>query len=157
MVKPRASFRAGHEVIWIDDWVGRSARASLTIQAEVFDEFLELTKRGLPSGDLEFGIARSSRRYYLWPMTTMTLKLPETLRRGVEEEARRRGVAKSVLVRECVEAMLRRKQRRKPTTCLDLVGDLVGSQPGPRDASVNRRHLEEAVLTDHGRARKNSH
>jgi len=90
-------------------------------------------------------------------MTTMTLKLPETLRRGVEEEARRRGVPKSVLVRECVEAMLRRKQRRKLPTCLDLVGDLVGSQPGPRDASVNRRYLEEAVLADHGRARKNSH
>jgi hypothetical protein len=88
-------------------------------------------------------------------MTIMTLKLPETLRRGVEEEARRRGVPKSVLVRECVEAMLRRKQRRRPPTCLDLVGDLVGSQPGPRDASVNRRYLDEAVLVDHGRARKN--
>ena len=87
----------------------------------------------------------------------MTLKLPETLRRGVEEEARRRGVPKSVLVRECVEAMLRRKQRRKPSTCLDLIDDLVGSQPGPRDASVNRRYLDEAVLADHGRTRKDSH
>ncbi len=86
----------------------------------------------------------------------MTLKLPETLRRGVEEEARRRGVSRSVLVRECVETMLRRKQRHRPPTCLDLVGDLVGSQPGPRDASVNRRYIEEAVLADHGRARKNS-
>jgi hypothetical protein len=55
-----------------------------------------------------------------------------------------------------MEAMLRRKQRRKLPTCLDLVGDLVGSQPGPRDASVNRRYLEEAVLAEHGRARKNS-
>ena len=87
----------------------------------------------------------------------MTLKLPETLRRGVEEEARRRGVPKPVLVRECVEAMLRRKQRRKSPTCLDLVGDLVGSQPGPRDASVNGCYLDEAVLADHGHARKNSH
>ena len=86
----------------------------------------------------------------------MTLKLPETLRSGVEEEARRRGVSKSVVVRECVEAMLRRKQRQKLPNCLDLVGDLVGSQPGPRDASVNRRYLEEAVLADHGRARKKS-
>jgi hypothetical protein len=90
-------------------------------------------------------------------MTTMTLKLPETLRRGVEEEARRRGVLKSVLVRECVEAMLRSKQRRKPRTCLDLVGDLVGSQPGPRDASVKRRYLDEAVLADHGHTRKDVH
>ena len=86
----------------------------------------------------------------------MTLKLPETLRHGVDEEARRRGVPKSVVVRECVEAMLRRKERRKPAACLDLVADLVGSQPGPRDASMNRRYLEEAVLADHGRARKDS-
>ncbi len=86
----------------------------------------------------------------------MTLKLPETLRRGVEEEARRRGVPKSVVVRECVESMLRGRQARKPVTCLDLVGDLAGSQPGPRDASVNRRYLDEAVLAGHGRARKNS-
>ncbi len=86
----------------------------------------------------------------------MTLKLPERLRRGVDEEARRRGVPKSVVVRECVEAMLRRKQRRKPLNCLDLVGDLVDSQPGPSDASANRRYLEEAVLADHGRSRKSS-
>jgi len=87
----------------------------------------------------------------------MTLKVPEALRRGVEEEARRRGVPKSVLVRECLEAMLRRKQGRKPRTCLDLLGDLVGSQPGPRDASVNRRYLDEAVLADHGHTRKDFH
>ena len=89
-------------------------------------------------------------------MTTMTLKIPETLRRDVEEEARRRGVSKSVVVRECVENTLRRKLRRKPASCLDLVGDLAGSQPGPADASVNQRHLEEAVLADYNRARKNS-
>jgi hypothetical protein len=89
-------------------------------------------------------------------VTTMTLKVPETLRRGLEEEARRRGVPKSVVLRECVEAMLRRKRRQKPLSCLALVADLVGSQPGPQDASVNRRYLDEAVLADHGRARKNS-
>jgi hypothetical protein len=76
----------------------------------------------------------------------MTLKPPEALRHGREGEARRRGVPKSAVVRECVEAMLRRKQRRKQPSCLDLVADLVGSQPGPRDASVNRRYLEEALV-----------
>ena len=86
----------------------------------------------------------------------MTLKLPEALRQGVEAEARRRGVPKSVLVRECVEHMLRRKMNRKQASCLDLVADLVGSQPGPRDASVNRRYLEHALLTDHDRVRKPS-
>jgi hypothetical protein len=86
----------------------------------------------------------------------MTFKVPETLRRSVEEEARRRGVSKSVLVREYIEAMLRRRQRRKPLTCLDLVSDLVGSQPGPQDASVNPRYLEEAVVADHNHARKHT-
>jgi hypothetical protein len=85
----------------------------------------------------------------------MTLKVSEVLLRRVEEEARRRGVPKSVMVRECVETVLRRKQRQNPPSCLDLVADLVGSQPGPRDASVNRHYLSEAVLADHGRARKN--
>jgi hypothetical protein len=87
---------------------------------------------------------------------TMSLKIPEVLLRGVEEEARRRGVSKSVLVRECVEAMVRRTKRQTPASCLDLVADLVGSQPGPRDASTERRHLEDAILANHGRPRRNS-
>ena len=88
-------------------------------------------------------------------VTTMTLKVSEVLLRGVEQEARRRRVPKSVLVRECVEAMLRRKKRQAPPSCLDLVADLVGSQPGPRDASVERRYVEQAVLADYGRTGKN--
>lgn len=87
----------------------------------------------------------------------MTLKVPETLRRGVEEEARRRGVANSVVIRDCLESMLRRRKRRKTLSCLELVADLVGSQPGPRDASVNRSHLDDAMLADLSHARKNSH
>ena len=89
-------------------------------------------------------------------MTTLTVKLPERLRRGMEEEARRRGVPKSVLVRDCLEAMLRRQKRRKRVSCLDLVADLAGSQPGPPDASVNPDYLNEALLSDHGHGRKHS-
>jgi hypothetical protein len=85
-------------------------------------------------------------------MATMTLKLPEAMLKGVEEEARRRGVPKSALVREYVEAMLRRKQGRKPRVCLDLVADLLDPQPGPHDASVNPHYLDEAILADHGHA-----
>ena len=105
---------------------------------------------------LQFGIAGSSSRCYRSCMTTMTLKLPGTLLRVVEDEARRRGVAKSALVRECVETALRRQRAKRRATCLDLVSDLVGSQPGPSDASVNRRHLNDAVLADYRRGRKNS-
>ena len=89
-------------------------------------------------------------------MSIMTLKLPETLRRDLEAEAQRRGITKSAVVRDCLEAMLRRKQAKKRVSCLDLVGDLVGTQPGPRDASVNGRYLEEAIVADHGAIRKNS-
>ena len=87
----------------------------------------------------------------------MTLKVPESLRRGVEAEARRRGVSASVVVRDCVESMLRRNGRKKRVSCYDLVADLVGSQPGPADASTNRHYVEDAMLADHNRARKNSH
>jgi hypothetical protein len=80
----------------------------------------------------------------------MTVKVPEILLRGVEEEARRRGVPKSIVVRDCVEAMLRSKKRQKHPSCLDLVADLIASQPGPRDASVNRDYLRQAILTDQG-------
>src|ERR1039458_5458586 len=44
---------------------------------------------------LQFGIAGSSSGCYPSCMITMTLKLPGTLLRVVEDEARRRGVAKS--------------------------------------------------------------
>jgi hypothetical protein len=37
-----------------------------------------------------------------------------------------------------VEQTLRRKQRRRPVSCLDLIQDLVGTQPGPRDAFDER-------------------
>lgn len=86
----------------------------------------------------------------------MTFKLPEALRRGIEDEARRRGVAKSALVRGCVETMLRQKRRRKAMTCLDLISDLVGSQPGPPDASANEEYLKGAVLADYAGGGKNT-
>jgi hypothetical protein len=78
----------------------------------------------------------------------MTVKVPEILLRGVEEEARRRGVPKSIVVRDCVEAMLRSKKQQKLPSCLDLVADLIASQRGPRDASVNRDYLDQAILAD---------
>lgn len=82
-------------------------------------------------------------------MSKMTFNLPHTLLRLVQDEAQRRGVAKSALVRECVEVTLRRQRAKRSVTCLDLVSDLVGTQPGPRDASVNRRYLDEAIFTDY--------
>jgi hypothetical protein len=40
--------------------------------------------------------------------------------------------------------------------CADLMGNLIGSQVGPPDASTNKRYLEEAIVEDFQRGRKYS-
>ena len=89
-------------------------------------------------------------------MTTISLKLPGPLLREVETEARRRGLSKSELIRNSLEATLRRKRARKSVTCLDLMGNLVGSFHGPRDLSTNRRYLTEAIGPNARHNRKNA-
>ncbi|OFW05425.1 MAG: hypothetical protein A3I61_14495 [Acidobacteria bacterium RIFCSPLOWO2_02_FULL_68_18] len=87
-------------------------------------------------------------------MTAISLKLPEELLREIEREAAARGVPKSAVIRGCLEGMLRKGRTRKPTaSCLDLMGNLVGSFRGPRDLSSNRRYLQNAVRADAKRGR----
>lgn len=82
-------------------------------------------------------------------MTTVSLKLPEILLREVEQEATTRGVAKSALIRDCIECTLRKKRKpKREVSCLDLMGDWVGSFRGPRDLSTNRRYLTEAIAAN---------
>ena len=89
-------------------------------------------------------------------MTTISLKLPEALLRELEEAAATRGMPKSAVVRESLEAALRKGRKSKQkVSCLDLVRDLVGTFEGPPDASTNPRYLEEAILADHRRGKKN--
>ena len=64
------------------------------------------------------------------------------LLREVETEARRRGLSKSELIRNSLEATLRRKRAEKPVTCLDLMGDLVGSFRGPRGSDHEQDDCE---------------
>lgn len=79
-------------------------------------------------------------------MTTISLKLPDALLREVAREAEARRVGKSTVIRDCLERVLQRGRRSKePVTCLDLMGDAVGSFRGPRDLSSNRRHLTTAI------------
>jgi len=90
-------------------------------------------------------------------MTTISLKLPEPLLRQVEREAEARRVAKSAVIRDCIERALHRGKKAKDSvTCLDLMGDSVGSFRGPRDLSTNRRHLTEAITAHANRSRKSS-
>lgn len=79
-------------------------------------------------------------------MTTISLKLPDALLREVTREAEARRVGKSTVIRDCLDRVLRSGKRPKqPVTCLDLMGDAVGSFRGPRDLSSNRRHLAAAI------------
>jgi hypothetical protein len=70
------------------------------------------------------------------------LKLPGALIAELEAEAKRRGTSKSEVMRDALGQVLGASRRRKAHTCLDRMGDLLGSQPGPRDASTNPRYLE---------------
>lgn len=89
-------------------------------------------------------------------MTTISLKLPESLLRAVEQEAAARGVPKSAVIRDSLDrTLLKGRKTKKRASCLDLMGDLVGRFDGPPDASTNPRYLEEALLADHHRGKKN--
>jgi Arc/MetJ-type ribon-helix-helix transcriptional regulator len=91
-------------------------------------------------------------------MTTVSLKLPDSLLREVEQEAATRGVTKSAVIRNSLERTLRKgRKAKKKVSCLDLMGDWVGHFEGPPDASTNPRYLDEAILADHRRGKKKSH
>ncbi|MBM4256759.1 MAG: hypothetical protein FJ147_12780 [Deltaproteobacteria bacterium] len=91
-------------------------------------------------------------------MQTISLKFPAHLGRLVETEAKRRRVSKSAVVRACVEEVLvNHRHTVQQLSCADLMGDLVGSQPGPTDASSNKQHLEKSLLKDHARGRADTH
>jgi hypothetical protein len=89
-------------------------------------------------------------------MEIVSFKLPPMLRSRLAAEARRRRVSEAAVIRESLEASLvGRPRSRGELSCADLAGELIGSVSGPRDASTNRRYLEEAILADiRGRAKK---
>ncbi len=76
-------------------------------------------------------------------MRTISLKLPDELLADIEREAKARRVSKSALVRQSVEAALRRGPRRGDASCYDLARDLAGTVKGlPRDLASNPKYLE---------------
>jgi Arc/MetJ-type ribon-helix-helix transcriptional regulator len=91
-------------------------------------------------------------------MYTISLEIPPHLGHLVEAEAERRRVSKSAVIRACVEeVLLKQPQAERQLTCADLMGDLMGSQPGPVDASSNKRYLAESLLKDYARGRTSAH
>ena len=76
-------------------------------------------------------------------MRTISLKLPDDLLADLEKEAKARGLTKSVLVRQSLEASLRRRPRGVAASCYDLARDLAGSVRGlPPDLAHNPRYME---------------
>jgi predicted transcriptional regulator len=76
-------------------------------------------------------------------MTTISLKVPDTLDSRLTEEAQRRRTSKSAVVRECVEKALLSPRKDRAASCLDLAEDLAGCLKGPRDIATNPKYLED--------------
>lgn len=89
-------------------------------------------------------------------MELVSFKLPPQLRKRLAEEARRRRVSVAAVIRESLQAtLLERPSARGELTCADLAGDLIGSvRGGPKDASTNKRYLDEAILADYFREKR---
>lgn len=79
-------------------------------------------------------------------MSVLTCKLPHALNGRLADLARRRGVAKSVLVREAIEAKIAGEavaSARRPANLIEALGDSVGSlASGKRDLARNKKHLQ---------------
>lgn len=72
-------------------------------------------------------------------MTSISIKLPAPLNRRVETEALKRRVSKAQVVRDCLEQSL--NGERKPVSCLELAGDLVGCLSGAKDLATNPKYM----------------
>jgi predicted DNA-binding protein len=75
-------------------------------------------------------------------MQTISLKLPDDLLAHLDSEAKARGVTKSRLVRESLDAALR-KRSSGAVSCYDLARDLAGTVKGlPKDLAENPKYME---------------
>jgi predicted DNA-binding protein len=73
----------------------------------------------------------------------LSLKLPEQLDRKLSAVVKRRGMPKSVVVREALERYVDESREIRKGSFLDLAGDLVGCvKDAPADLSSNPRHLD---------------
>lgn len=74
-------------------------------------------------------------------MTPISLKMPRRLALEVSEAARRRGVSRSALIREALEAFLQAERADEAGSALSLATDLAGAFSGPADLSVNPDYM----------------
>jgi len=82
-------------------------------------------------------------------MNALSVKLPHELHATLADEARRRNVTRSALVRDILADALDPGCRPRQPSVAELAGDLVGSfRSGRDDLATDKRLLEEAMLAD---------
>ena len=74
-------------------------------------------------------------------MHTISLRISESLAIRLEDTARQRGVSKSALIREALEAYLQADRAERAESALSQVANLAGTLSGPEDLSVNKDYL----------------
>jgi hypothetical protein len=76
-------------------------------------------------------------------MSTITVKVPDTMSGALEAEAKKRQTSKSEVVRYCIETVLSGKQVKESPSFYDLTKDLCGKfKGGPSDAATNPKYME---------------
>jgi predicted transcriptional regulator len=91
------------------------------------------------------GIAAENGMYYSAPlMSTLSLKLPESLLLRLDQESRARRQTKSAVVRAALERELEPAKSARATSCYDLARDLAGSvrKKLPKDLATNPKYME---------------
>lgn len=85
-------------------------------------------------------------------MDTITVKFPPRLRARLVQEAERRSVTQSTVIRDAVEAALgKHPNEDSEPSCADLVRDLIGSvRSGRRNLATDKSLLEASLLKDAG-------
>ena len=88
-------------------------------------------------------------------MNTISLKLPLSLLRQLEQAARLRRRSKSAVIRDCLAEALPGNGRKKGPSCHDLASHLAGSVRGPRDLSTRKDdYLNASVRKEYDRKTK---
>jgi hypothetical protein len=82
--------------------------------------------------------------YHARLMSTLSLKLPDSLLLRLDQESRARRLSKSALVRSALERELQPSKSARAATCYDLAHDLAGSirKKLPKDLATNPKYME---------------
>lgn len=75
-------------------------------------------------------------------MNMLTLKIPDLIKRKLDNYTRKMGLSQSEVVREALLQYLSREDVKQEGSFTDLSSDLAGSVIGPPDLSTSKAHLE---------------